>query len=101
MSRCIDRLAYIRPSGCACGSFSFLSLCRPFFSCPGIILYHQREDYSTILFCFKAIKNGLDMIPLIEGGKVVTLLRLSNRKPDAKIRIDVNLEEYYRIKDGN
>ena len=41
------------------------------------------------------------MIPLIEGGKVVTLLRLSNRKPDAKIRIDVNLEEYYRIKDGN
>lgn len=32
--------------------------------------------------------------------EVVTLLQLSNRKPDAKIRIDINLEDYYRIKDS-
>jgi hypothetical protein len=32
--------------------------------------------------------------------EVVTLLQLSNRKPDAKIRIDIDLEDYYQIKDG-
>jgi len=31
--------------------------------------------------------------------EVVTLLQLSNRKPDAKIRIDIDLEDYYQIKD--
>lgn len=30
----------------------------------------------------------------------VALLQLSNRKSDTKIRIDVNLEDYYRIKDN-
>ena len=30
------------------------------FFCSGIILYHQRENYSTILFCFKAIKGEPD-----------------------------------------
>ena len=30
----------------------------------------------------------------------VLLERVSNRKSDAKIRIDVNLEDYYRIKDN-
>ena len=30
----------------------------------------------------------------------VLLERVSNRKPDAKIRIDVDLEDYYRIKDN-
>ena len=33
------------------------------------------------------------------GIEVVTLLQLSNRKPDAKIRIDIDLEDYYQIKD--
>ena len=42
-----------------------------------------------------------DTIRLLKQNTVecVTLLQMSNRKPDAKIRIDVDLEEYYRIKD--
>ncbi len=31
--------------------------------------------------------------------EAVTLSQLSNRKPGPKIRIDVNLEYYYKIKD--
>ena len=41
-----------------------------------------------------------DMFPHSIHCEVVTLLQLSNRKPDAKIRIDINLEDYYRIKDS-
>ena len=42
-----------------------------------------------------------DTIRLLKQNTVecVTLLQMSNRKPDAKVRIDVELEEYYRIKD--
>ena len=31
-------------------------------------------------------------------GEIVCLL--SNRKPDTKVRVDVDLEDYYRIKDA-
>lgn len=41
-----------------------------------------------------------DNFPWTKHVECVTLLQLSNRKPDAKIRIDVNLEDYYRIKDN-
>ena len=34
------------------------------------------------------------------GGHVETVCLLSNRKPDTKVRIDVDLEDYYRIKDS-
>ena len=30
---------------------------------------------------------------------VETVCLLSNRKPDTKVRVEVNLEDYYRIKD--
>ena len=33
--------------------------------------------------------------------EVVTLLQLSNRKPDAKVRIDIDLNDYYAIKMKN
>ena len=33
-------------------------------------------------------------------GNVETVCLLSNRKPDTKVRIDVDLEDYYRIKDS-
>ena len=33
--------------------------------------------------------------------EVVTLLQLSNRKPDAKVRIDIDLNDYYAIKRKN
>ncbi len=40
----------------------------------------------------------VDMFPWT--GNVETVCLLSNRKPDTKIRIDVDLEDYYRIKDA-
>ena len=43
---------------------------------------------------------GYDLFGFTKHVEVVTLLQLSNRKPDAKIRVDVNLEDYYRIKDN-
>lgn len=41
-----------------------------------------------------------DMFPHSSHVECIVLLQLSNRKPDAKIRIDINLEDYYRIKDS-
>lgn len=40
----------------------------------------------------------VDMFPYTESMETVCLL--SNRKPDTKVRIDVDLEDYYRIKDS-
>ena len=34
------------------------------------------------------------------SGHIETVCLLSNRKPDTKVRIDVDLEDYYRIKDS-
>lgn len=39
----------------------------------------------------------VDMFP--GTGNVETVCLLSNRKPDARVKIDVDLEDYYRIKD--
>ncbi|MBO6307984.1 MAG: 23S rRNA (uracil-5-)-methyltransferase RumA, partial [Oribacterium sp.] len=40
---------------------------------------------------------AVDMFP--GTGGVETVCLLSNRKPDARVKIDVDLEDYYRIKD--
>lgn len=40
----------------------------------------------------------VDMFPQTEHVEVVALLQLSNRKPDAKVIIDIDLEDYYAIK---
>ena len=40
---------------------------------------------------------GVDMFPMTVGVETVCLL--SNREPDARVKIDVDLEDYYRIKD--
>ena len=40
-----------------------------------------------------------DDINLINSTHVETVCLLSNRKPDARVKIDVDLEDYYRIKD--
>ena len=39
-------------------------------------------------------------IPMLVTTHVETVCLLSNRKPDTKVRIDVDLEDYYRIKDA-
>ena len=36
---------------------------------------------------------------MLNENDVETVCLLSNRKPDTKVRIDVDLEDYYRIKD--
>ena len=41
---------------------------------------------------------AVDMFPWT--GNVETVCLLSNRKPDTKVRIDVDLKDYYRIKDA-
>ena len=61
------------------------------------ILSEKKEEEEA---CYLPQKiQPVDMFPNTVHVEVVTLLQLSNRKPDAKIRIDVNLEDYYRIKD--
>ncbi len=40
---------------------------------------------------------AVDMFPMTVGVETVCLL--SNRKPDARVKINVDLEDYYRIKD--
>ena len=41
------------------------------------------------------------MVDMFPGtGQVETVCLLSNRKPDTKVRVDVDLEDYYRIKDA-
>ena len=47
--------------------------------------YHAREGW------------GVDLFPWT--GSIETVCLLSNRKPDARVKIDVDLEDYYRIKD--
>ena len=36
----------------------------------------------------------------LQTKRIETVCLLSNRKPDTKVRIDVDLEDYYRIKDA-
>ena len=46
------------------------------------------------------IKIGVVYVLWESGNTVETVCLLSNRKPDTKVRIDVDLEDYYRIKDS-
>ena len=45
------------------------------------------------------IKIGVVYVLWESGNTVETVCLLSNRKPDTKVRVDVDLEDYYRIKD--
>ena len=53
----------------------------------------------SIWFKLPMIENDLS-IGLDNDEHVETVCLLSNRKPDTKVRIDVDLEDYYRIKDS-
>ena len=46
---------------------------------------------------FDSVVQPVDMFPWT--GHIETVCLLSNRKPDARVKIDVDLEDYYRIKD--
>ena len=56
----------------------------------------------NIVFNFPMPVNGKEItaLPLESEATVETVCLLSNRKPDTKVRIDVDLEDYYRIKDS-
>ena len=71
----------------------------------GIELYPEKQKDGRIL---KQISLGFpvfyegsegDTIWLHKENTVETVCLLSNRKPDTKVRVDVDLEDYYRIKD--
>ena len=53
----------------------------------------------SIRFKLPVIDENLDL-GLDNGTQNETVCLLSNRKPDTKVRIDVDLEDYYRIKDA-
>ena len=58
-----------------------------------------KQWIKSIKFTFP-ILDGVDEIGLDKESTVETVCLLSNRKPDTKVRIDVDLEDYYRIKDS-
>lgn len=56
----------------------------------------------SIEFNFPIYRDGQEVRRLLweKGNTVETVCLLSNRKPDTKVRNDVDLEDYYRIKDA-
>ena len=68
-----------------------------------IQIYEERKPngqwLKSIRFKLPIIENDLS-IGLDNDEQVETVCLLSNRKPDTKVRIDVDLEDYYRIKDS-
>lgn len=70
-----------------------------------IELYPERQEDGRILkqlhLGFPVFYEGSegDTIRLLKQNTVETVCLLSNRKPDARVKIDVDLEDYYRIKD--
>ena len=71
-----------------------------------IDIYPEKPDNNcwirNIVFNFPMPVKGKEIktLPLEKRSTVETVCLLSNRKPDTKVRIDVDLEDYYRIKDA-
>ncbi len=73
---------------------------------PGKVVYVSCNPETLVRDLKYMVGNGyrveravaVDMFPFT--GHVETVCLLSNRKPDTKVRIDVDLEDYYRIKDA-
>ena len=72
-----------------------------------IELYPEKKDNGRIIskieLRFPVYYDGQEgnEIRMPDKNTVETVCLLSNRKPDTKVRIDVDLEDYYRIKDSN
>ena len=56
------------------------------------MIYLRREGWQVARYALADLFPGTQHIE--------TVCLLSNRKPDTKVRIDVDLEDYYRIKDA-
>lgn len=55
-------------------------------------MYQKKCVHQAVTGLGKYVPQGLPT-------HVETVCLLSNRKPDARVKIDVDLEDYYRIKD--
>ena len=69
----------------------------PLFLNPFIPNYEKRGEHTKAQYLRSMFKLSA-VVPHVES--CVLLERVSNRKAGAKIRIDVDLEDYYRIKDN-
>lgn len=56
------------------------------------------EMFGHTVLAYEIFGRSVD-INAIVSRHVETVCLLSNRKPDARVKIDVDLEDYYRIKD--
>ena len=70
-----------------------------YVSCNPKTLCINLDSFRSNGYEIKQIK-AYDNFPMTKHIECIALLQLSNRKPDAKIRIDVDLTDYYRIKDS-
>lgn len=68
-----------------------------YISCEPVTLERDLEYLTKHGYEVKKIQ-PVDMFPFTE--KIETVCLLSNRKPDTKVRIDVDMEDCYRIKDA-
>ena len=68
-----------------------------YVSCDSATLARDLRFLCTEKYEIKAVC-PVDMFP--HTTHIETVCLLSNRKPDTKVRIDVDLEDYYRIKDS-
>ena len=68
-----------------------------------IQIYPERQEngqwLKSIKFKLPIIEEDMN-ISLDNDTHIETVCLLSNRKPDTKVRVDVDLEDYYRIKDA-
>ena len=65
--------------------------CKPTSLARDLVILQQKGYHVERISC-------VDMFPWTANVETVCLL--SNRKPDTKVKIDVDLEDYYRIKDS-
>lgn len=61
------------------------------------IIYYKMTDFKLPVYYDGQEGYGFQ---LFNEKTVETVCFLSSRKPDTKVRLDVNMEDYYRIKDA-
>ena len=65
-------------------------------------LKYTEADLQAIEFNFPIYRDGQEVRRLLweKGNTVETVCLLSNRKPDTTVKLSVDMDDYYRIKDG-